>query len=296
MSSALCSLIVNKVWRIFSQLFLPSEKREWAEFEIFWAYRSDSSAACEASANFCVAVASLSSDLSKSSSRSWMRRFKAATSPSACNVQDKNFIITLFSKSGFVIVSSSAMSFHVKTGKNEVRTKGFTSSLRLISTPSFLCKSSASSLNFSHSSLVALIFFLRTSRMLEPCTLAVMIEGQAQKGSQTLRENLPVVEWLYSSAFFRISGSSDGSNLQEQLTVEEHTRLVQHRPKRECVNDESWVQEQLPSRISLVYNIPYLCQFCFLNKVQFLLNQNNDIFRQIARYLNKNVVDILILT
>ena len=46
-------------------------------------YRSDSSAACEASANFCVAVANLSSDLSRSSSKSWMRLFKAATSPSA---------------------------------------------------------------------------------------------------------------------------------------------------------------------------------------------------------------------
>ena len=47
------------------------------------SYRSDSSAAWEASASFCVAVASLSSLLSRSSSSSWMRRFKAATSPSA---------------------------------------------------------------------------------------------------------------------------------------------------------------------------------------------------------------------
>ena len=30
--------------------------------------------------------------------------------------------------------------------------------------------------------------------------------------------------------------------------------------------------------------------------MKFLLNQNNDIFRQIARYLNKNPVDILNLT
>ena len=47
------------------------------------AYRSDSSAACEASASFCVAVAKRSSDLSKSSSRSWIRLLRAATSPSA---------------------------------------------------------------------------------------------------------------------------------------------------------------------------------------------------------------------
>ena len=30
--------------------------------------------------------------------------------------------------------------------------------------------------------------------------------------------------------------------------------------------------------------------------MKFLLNQNNDIFRQIGRYLNKNRVDILNLT
>ena len=50
---------------------------------LLFTYRSDSSAACEASESFWVAVASLSSERSKSSSRSWMRRFKAATSPSA---------------------------------------------------------------------------------------------------------------------------------------------------------------------------------------------------------------------
>ena len=49
------------------------------------SYRSLSSAACEASASLAVAVAKRSSDLSRSSSRSWMRRFKAATSDSACN-------------------------------------------------------------------------------------------------------------------------------------------------------------------------------------------------------------------
>lgn len=52
-------------------------------------HRSDSSAACEASANLAVAVARRSSDLSKSSSRSWIRRFSAATSLSAY-IKNKN--------------------------------------------------------------------------------------------------------------------------------------------------------------------------------------------------------------
>ena len=46
-------------------------------------YRSDSSAAWEASASFWVAVASLSSDLSRSSSSNWILLLRAATSPSA---------------------------------------------------------------------------------------------------------------------------------------------------------------------------------------------------------------------
>ena len=68
-----------------------------------------------------------------------------------------------------------------------------TSSRREISSWSFLCKSSASSLYFSHSSLVALIFFLRTSKMFEPWTLAVILrmvltsaqESQTQKMAET---------------------------------------------------------------------------------------------------------------
>lgn len=44
-----------------------------------------SSAAAEASANFAVAVANLSSERSKSSSNNWIRRLRAATSDSACN-------------------------------------------------------------------------------------------------------------------------------------------------------------------------------------------------------------------
>lgn len=51
-------------------------------------YRSLSSAACDASASLAVAVARRSSDLSRSSSNNWIRRFKAATSDSACNRQE----------------------------------------------------------------------------------------------------------------------------------------------------------------------------------------------------------------
>ena len=46
-----------------------------------------------------------------------------------------------------------------------------TSSLLMISTCNFRCRSSQSSLYFSHSSFVALIFFLRTSRM-NPSSMA----------------------------------------------------------------------------------------------------------------------------
>ena len=49
-----------------------------------------------------------------------------------------------------------------------------TSSRRQISTWSFLAMSSDSSLYFSISSLVCLIFFLRTSRRLLPCTCVMM--------------------------------------------------------------------------------------------------------------------------
>jgi hypothetical protein len=51
------------------------------------AYRSDSSAADEASDNLDEADAKRSSERSRSSSNSWMRRFKAATSDSACKVR-----------------------------------------------------------------------------------------------------------------------------------------------------------------------------------------------------------------
>lgn len=47
------------------------------------AHRSDSSAAWLASASLAVAVARRSSDLSRSSSKSWIRRLSAATSDSA---------------------------------------------------------------------------------------------------------------------------------------------------------------------------------------------------------------------
>ena len=116
----------------------------------------------------------------------------------------------------------------------------FTSSLRLISTPSFLCKSSASSLNFSHSSLVALIFFLRTSRMLEPCTLAVMIVQDKHRLAITNTRERELTG-NFNSAFFRISGSSDGSRTtclnSSQSTRRAHS--LRSAPKRECVNDES---------------------------------------------------------
>lgn len=49
-------------------------------------YRSDSSAADEASDNFEEAEAKRSSERSRSSSNSWIRRFKAATSDSACKI------------------------------------------------------------------------------------------------------------------------------------------------------------------------------------------------------------------
>merc|ERR1712018_299931 len=106
---------------------LSSSDRE--RFSSTFLIRSDSSAACEASASFCVAVASLSSDLSRSSSSSWILLFRAVPSPS---------------------------------------------SRRQISSWSFLAMSSDSSLYFSISSLVCLIFFLRTSKRLLPCT-AVML-------------------------------------------------------------------------------------------------------------------------
>jgi hypothetical protein len=51
------------------------------------AYRSDSSAADEASDNLDEAEAKRSSERSRSSSKSWMRRFKAATSDSAYKVR-----------------------------------------------------------------------------------------------------------------------------------------------------------------------------------------------------------------
>lgn len=46
-------------------------------------YRSLSSAACEASESLAVAEPKRSSERSRSSSKSWIRRFKAATSDSA---------------------------------------------------------------------------------------------------------------------------------------------------------------------------------------------------------------------
>ena len=64
--------------------------------------------------------------------------------------------------------------FSEKNSKKKL-IKFLTSSLRIISTCSLRCKSSQSSLYFSHSSLVALIFFLRTSRIFDPCTLAVIL-------------------------------------------------------------------------------------------------------------------------
>lgn len=58
-------------------------------------HRSDSSAAWLASESLAVAVARRSSDLSRSSSSSWMRRLRAATSDSAC-VTKKNSINICF--------------------------------------------------------------------------------------------------------------------------------------------------------------------------------------------------------
>merc|ERR1719266_2132518 len=112
-------------------------------FSSAFLIRSDSSAACEASASFCVAVASLSSLLSRSSSSSWILLLRAATSPSA-------------------------------------------SSRQRISTWSFLAMSSLSSLYFSISSFVCLIFFLRTSRRLFPCTCAILVVVVGVVGSALL--------------------------------------------------------------------------------------------------------------
>lgn len=51
-------------------------------------YRSDSSAAADASDNLAEAEAKRSSERSRSSSNNWIRRFKAATSDSACKVRE----------------------------------------------------------------------------------------------------------------------------------------------------------------------------------------------------------------
>ena len=58
--------------------FFPKRRNE--------TYRSDSSAADEASDNLEEADAKRSSERSRSSSNNWIRRFKAATSDSACKV------------------------------------------------------------------------------------------------------------------------------------------------------------------------------------------------------------------
>jgi hypothetical protein len=64
-------------------------------------HRSDSSAAWEASANLVVAVFKRSSDLSKSSSSSWILLFNAATSASACVVQQKHELANVLGTQNF---------------------------------------------------------------------------------------------------------------------------------------------------------------------------------------------------
>lgn len=59
-------------------------------FDKIWKnYRSDSSAEWEASANLVVAVFKRSSLRSKSSSSSWTRRLRPATSPSAWMIEKR---------------------------------------------------------------------------------------------------------------------------------------------------------------------------------------------------------------
>ena len=75
---------------------------------------------------------------------------------------------------------------------------------------------------------------------------------QAQTGNHKYKRERELTG-NFNSAFFRISGSSDGSRTtclnSSQSTRRAHS--LRSAPKRECVNDESWVPRQVPSRISL---------------------------------------------
>ncbi len=75
----------------------------------------------------------------------------------------------------------------------------FTSSLRTVSKCSFFFSSSHSSWYFSHSSLVALIFFLRTSRMLAPWTLLDIVA--MKRGLKTTTQTLQTIKrWAQTTS------------------------------------------------------------------------------------------------
>lgn len=79
-------VFIRFTWSYVLQVLL---RRNYRNVE--FVYRSLSSAACDASANLAVAVARRSSDLSRSSSNNWIRRFRAATSDSAYKKRKKYF-------------------------------------------------------------------------------------------------------------------------------------------------------------------------------------------------------------
>lgn len=95
----------NKIWlRFFQKLIRDSSDvynflcrynlPEKKTYKIAWkTYRSLSSAACDASESLAVAEAKRSSERSKSSSSSWMRRLRAATSDSAYRSGKISFLL-----------------------------------------------------------------------------------------------------------------------------------------------------------------------------------------------------------
>lgn len=100
-------IFIRFTWSYVLQVLL---RRNYKNVE--FVYRSLSSAACDASANLAVAVARRSSDLSRSSSNNWIRRFRAATSDSAYKKRKKYFQVKeLFFKYNLIFEIHISLSF-----------------------------------------------------------------------------------------------------------------------------------------------------------------------------------------
>lgn len=98
----------------------------------------------------------------------------ACTHPTGYETRDKDKLNSVSAAFSWTDPNPNPISIRLILPIPPAKVPRLTSSRRWTSNCSFRCMSSESSLYFSISSLVCLIFFLSTSKMLDPCTAVIL--------------------------------------------------------------------------------------------------------------------------